>query len=166
MPLIETKNNFRVILPGSEAFATGWVCGAIYMIRTDLARKLGGFDPRFFLYWEEMDLCHRAADMGFETWAYGGAVANHICGASSNDDDTRIAGCIGKYFYQSRRYYMIKHHGWWAATLSELGEFATLCLRTVVDMLRGKGVSRIRPRLQTPLFSMPAKWVAHDSTGT
>lgn len=164
MPLIETNNHHRVIQPGSEPFPTGWICGAVFMIRTDLARQLQGFDPRYFLYWEEMDLCHRAADLGYENWAFGGALANHICGASSEDDDTRIAGCIGKYFYQSRRYYLIKHHGWWAATLTELSEFAILCLRTVVDVVRGKGVSRIRPRLQTPLFSQPAPLAADLAT--
>lgn len=164
MPLLAASNDARAILPGSEAFATGWVCGAIYMIRTDLARSLAGFDPRYFLYWEEMDLCHRAADAGFQTWAVGSAVANHICGASSEDDDTRISGCIGKHFYQSRRYYLIKHHGWLAATAAELGEFVFLCVRALADVVRGRGISRIRPRLQAPLLSQPAKLAATPQT--
>lgn len=157
VPLLPSINDLNRIVPGSEPFQTGWVCGAVYMIRTDLARRLGGFDPRFFLYWEEMDLCHRASDVGFETWAVGSAIANHICGASSTDDDTRISGCIGKDFYQSRRYYMIKHHGWLAATLAELGEYVFLWVRAFADVLRGKGISRVRPRLQAPLFSQPEK---------
>lgn len=157
VPLLKPGGDAQPILPGAEPFQTGWVCGAVLMIRTDLARQLGGFDPRYFLYWEEMDLCHRVADAGFQTWALGGAVAHHICGASSVDDKTRIAGCIGEHFYQSRRYYMIKHHGWLAATLAELGEFAFLCLRTGADVMRGKGSARMRPRLQAPLLSQPKR---------
>lgn len=157
VPLLKSAGDARPILPGSEPFHTGWVCGAVLMIRTDLARQLGGFDPRYFLYWEEMDLCHRVADAGYQTWALGSALANHICGASSVDDESRIAGCIGEHFYQSRRYYMIKHHGWLAATLAELGEFAFLCLRTCADVLRGKGMARIRPRLRATLLSQPKR---------
>lgn len=155
VPLLKFEGDSRPILPGSEPFLTEWVCGAVFMIRTELARQLGGFDPRYFLYWEEMDLCHRVADAGFQTWALGNAVASHICGASSVDDGSRIAGCIGEHFYQSRRYYMIKHHGWLAATAAELGEFTFLFLGTLADVLRGKGTVRIRPRLQAALFSQP-----------
>lgn len=125
------------------------------MIRTHLAQQLGGFDPRFFLYWEETDLCRRSQHLGLETWAVGTAIAAHICGASSEDNGTRIHGCIGKHYYQSRRYYMIKHHGWLAATGMDVVEFVLLFLRTVVDVLRGNGAKRLRPRLQAPLFSLP-----------
>jgi hypothetical protein len=158
IPLLNSASDAQPILPGSEPFQTGWVCGAVFMIRTDLAWRLGGFDPRYFLYWEEMDLCHRVADAGFQTWALGNALASHICGASSVDDESRIAGCIGEHFYQSRRYYMVNHHGWLAATLAELGEFAFLCLRTCADVLRGKGIARIRPRMQAPLLSQPKRY--------
>lgn len=155
LPLVKRAQNLRPIEPNSAPFRTGWVCGALFMVRTELLVRLGGFDPRFFLYWEETDLCQRVEDLGFETWAVGTAVAHHIGGASSADDDTRISGCIAKHYYQSRRYYMIKHHGWLAATLAELGEFALLGLRVVGDLLRGRGPSRMRPRMQAALLSQP-----------
>lgn len=136
---------FRPIVPGSAPFKTGWVCGAVMMVRTDLAKRLGGFDPRFFLYSEEVDLCLRAAQAGYETWALGTVTARHIGGASSVDDATKKSGCIGK------------HHGRLAATLAEIGEFCFLCLGTLADLVRGRGTARIQPRLQAPLFSLPEK---------
>jgi N-acetylglucosaminyl-diphospho-decaprenol L-rhamnosyltransferase len=157
IPLVGNPGAFRPIVPGSEPFKTGWVCGAVMMIRTELALSLGGFDPHFFLYSEEIDLCLRAAKLGFETWAIGTVTARHVGGASSSDDVTRRSGCIGKHYYQSRRYYLIKHHGWATATFAELGEFGLICLGTVADLLRGRGYSRLRPRLQAPLFSLPAE---------
>jgi GT2 family glycosyltransferase len=39
--------------------------GATFMIRTELFRKLGGFDPDFFLLFEETDLCWRAQIAGY-----------------------------------------------------------------------------------------------------
>lgn len=157
VPFVRAENKMRPIVPGSEAFRVGWVCGAVLMTRTDLVRQLGGFDPRFFLYWEETDLCRRADDSGFETWAVGSVVARHIGGASSVDDGTRVSGCIAEHFFQSRRYYMIKHHGWLQATAAELIEVVMLFLRAAVDALQGKGWSRMRPRLQVRLLSQPPK---------
>jgi len=125
------------------------------MIRTALVRQLAGFDPRFFLYWEEMDVCKRAEDAGFETWAVGTAVAHHIGGASTSRDDTRVGGCIAMHYFQSRYYYMIKHHGWFAATAAELIEYGLLGLRSLVDLARGRGLSRFRPRRMAPLLSLP-----------
>lgn len=143
------------ILPGSPPERTGWVCGAVFMIRTDLMRRLNGFDPRFFMYWEETDVCRRAEAGGFETWAVGDACAHHVGGASSSADDRKVGGCIAVHYYQSRFYYMAKHHGTVAASIAEFGEFILLVLRTAADVLLGRGTRRIRPRLQTPLFSKP-----------
>ena len=41
-----------------------WAVGACFLIRADLYRSLGGFDPRFFLFFEDMDLCRRVALAG------------------------------------------------------------------------------------------------------
>jgi GT2 family glycosyltransferase len=154
-PLLRAPSGMRTVHPGEAPFRAGWVCGAVFMIRTELLRKLGGFDPRFFLYWEETDLCQRADDLGQSTWAVGEAVTRHIGGASSAPDSTRIGGCIAKHYYQSRRYYMIKHHGWLAATAAELVESVFLVIRAAVDLVRGRGLTRLRPRLQAPLLSQP-----------
>jgi len=145
------------IVPGSEPSRTGWVCGAVFMIRTDLFKQLNGFDPRFFLYWEETDLCKRAEDMGFATWALGTALAHHIGGESSTADDTRIDGCIAKHYLQSRHYYMRKHHGALAATIAEVGEFLLLGIRSLTDLARGRPTNRLRSRFQAPLLSQPEK---------
>jgi hypothetical protein len=155
LPMKRREAISRPIVPGAAPFRTGWVCGAVFMIRTELLKRLHGFDPRFFLYWEEMDVCKRAEQAGFETWAVGAAVAHHVGGASSSPDDTRIVGCIAKHYFQSRYYYTIKHHGWLAATLAEVGEFVLVGLRALVDALLGRGLKRIRPRMQARLLSTP-----------
>ncbi len=157
LPLLGARRSLlSPIVPGSAPRRTGWVCGAIFLIRTELLQSLAGFDPRFFLYWEETDLCRRAANAGFETWALGTALAHHVAGASSSDDDTRISGCIARHYYQSRRYYMVKHHGWLAATAAETGELLCLYLQAAWDLVRGRGLRRLRPRLQAPFLSQPS----------
>lgn len=157
VPFLKAQSISWPIVPGSEPSRTGWVCGAVFMIRTELMKRLNGFDPRFFLYWEETDLCKRAEDMGFETWALGTALAHHVGGASSLPSDTRIGGCIAKHYFQSRYYYMVKHHGRLAATIAEVGELVLLSLRSVADLAQGRRIYRLGPRLQAPLLSQPER---------
>ncbi len=45
-----------------------WVAGAGMAIRKELASRLGGFDERFFLYFEDVDICLRAWMEGWEVW--------------------------------------------------------------------------------------------------
>ncbi len=155
IPWLGGKPLSYLIEPGSPPRKTQWVCGAVLLARTDLLRRLGGFDPRFFLYWEEMDLCKRAEAAGYETWALGTAVARHVGGASSAADDTRVAGCIARHYFQSRYYYMVKHHGRMAAAAAESVEFLSLGARSLVDLVRGRGMRRLLPRLQARPFSQP-----------
>lgn len=41
-----------------------WLAGACLLIRRDLYEQLGGFDPRFFLFFEDTDLCRRCKAAG------------------------------------------------------------------------------------------------------
>jgi GT2 family glycosyltransferase len=120
-------------------------------------RQLRGFDPRFFLYWEETDLCRRAQDAGFEVWALGAAVAHHVVGESSRGEDARFGRSIAKHYYQSRYYYMVKHHGVLAATSAELAEFLLLGAEAFLDLVRARGLSRLRPRLKAAPLTMPER---------
>ena len=155
VPIRSRRPLSQVIVPGSEPFRTGWVCGAVLIARTSLLRRLRGFDPRFFLYWEEMDLCKRAESAGFEVWALGTALAHHVGGASSAADETRVGGCIARHYFQSRFYYMVKHHGWLAGASAESAEFLLVGARALLDSVAGRGLYRLRPRLQARLFSRP-----------
>jgi len=41
-----------------------WVVGGCLLMRTEVLRELKGFDPRFFLFFEDIDLCRRVWGMG------------------------------------------------------------------------------------------------------
>ncbi len=45
-----------------------WVAGLALAIRGEVFRRLGGFDPGYFVFVEDMDLCWRAKQLGWETW--------------------------------------------------------------------------------------------------
>ena len=52
---------------GEGACTVDWVAGMFMVFRTRLFRLIGGFDERYFLYYEDVDLCGRLRRAGYET---------------------------------------------------------------------------------------------------
>jgi N-acetylglucosaminyl-diphospho-decaprenol L-rhamnosyltransferase len=52
-------------------------CGAAFMIRRDVFDALGGFDERFFMVYEDVDLSYRARLAGYRCWYEADAVVRH-----------------------------------------------------------------------------------------
>jgi GT2 family glycosyltransferase len=60
-----------------------WVSGACMLARRDALQQVGGFDERYFLYWEDADLCRRLRGRGYEIRYAPAATAVHTVGRSS-----------------------------------------------------------------------------------
>lgn len=54
----------RKRLTSAPAVDVDWLVGACLLLRTDLYKELGGFDERFFLFFEDIDLCRRIHALG------------------------------------------------------------------------------------------------------
>ena len=81
------------------------VMGAFFLIRTSLFLRLGGFDQRFFMYLEDVDLSLRARELGFRSVFLGGVAVRHVGGLSSGRElATRLF-----YALRSRLVYGLKH---------------------------------------------------------
>jgi GT2 family glycosyltransferase len=52
----------------AERARVPWVTGCCLLVRRDCLRDLGGLDERFFLYYEDVDLCLRARQHGWSVW--------------------------------------------------------------------------------------------------
>lgn len=144
------------IEPGSAPRRVEWIPGAALMFSSQVFLALGGFDPRFFLYWEETDLLVRVREYGAEVWAVGTAVIDHVGGASAVRERLDMyRGCIAEHYFQSRYYYLTKHYGRRGAYAAELGEAALLALRALPQRARGRGRTMLDERLSGPFFEMP-----------
>ena len=60
-----------------------WISGAFVLIRKKDLEELGGWDERFWMYYEDMDLSKRAADKGWLRVMYNELVCTHSHGGSS-----------------------------------------------------------------------------------
>ena len=61
----------------TEPVQADWMLAAFLLLRRELLDELGGFDPGFRLYGEDIDLCYRAAKAGWERWYVPEAVVTH-----------------------------------------------------------------------------------------
>ena len=71
------------IRSGDESVIVDWLSGACMLARRDALNKVHGFDERFFLYWEDADLCRRLRARGHHVRYVPGATAIHRVGQSS-----------------------------------------------------------------------------------
>jgi GT2 family glycosyltransferase len=73
----------EAVRTGASSVVVDWLSGACMLVRRDAFRAAGGFDERFFLYWEDADLCRRLRNHGFHVRYVPGATAVHKVGQSS-----------------------------------------------------------------------------------
>jgi len=88
------------------------VMGAYALIRREVFSELGGFDERFFVYLEDLDLSLRASRRGWRTVYLAEAQAYHKGGATSKQVPTTSLF----FALRSRIQYAYKHFGWGPAT--------------------------------------------------
>jgi N-acetylglucosaminyl-diphospho-decaprenol L-rhamnosyltransferase len=67
----------------SASGSPDWVSGACLAIRRDVLESTGGFDERFFMYYEDMDLCRRVRDQAYEVRYDPSIQVMHVGGASA-----------------------------------------------------------------------------------
>ncbi len=102
----------RLALPiASEPYAADWLAGASLMIRREVLTTAGLFDENYFLYFEEVDFCHRAQRSGWECWYVPESRVVHLVGQSTGVTDTRRSPQrMPQYWFESRRRYFLKFH--------------------------------------------------------
>jgi N-acetylglucosaminyl-diphospho-decaprenol L-rhamnosyltransferase len=128
----------------SESKEVEHVIGAFYLIKCDLFKRLNGFDERFFLYYEDLDLSRRARLMGEKIYYWTGLSVYHEGGGTSKSvKDKRLF-----YSLRSRTQFVKKHFSYLAFFIYWLTQytmefslrlclaFAKLSKRDVLNLLR------------------------------
>jgi N-acetylglucosaminyl-diphospho-decaprenol L-rhamnosyltransferase len=73
--------------PGTDSSAPGgWLTGACLAMSVSLWDRVGGFDDRYFLYWEDIDLSFRCVEVGGSLVVHGDIHIIHSVGATQAGD--------------------------------------------------------------------------------
>jgi GT2 family glycosyltransferase len=81
----DRRQNYDACYGGSTPVGVDWVSGACMAVRGDLLRQIGGLDDRFFLYYEDEELCFRVARLGAGVVYLPAVDAMHAGGGSCAD---------------------------------------------------------------------------------
>ncbi len=98
----------------ASARACDWVPGCYLLIRREAVEQVGLFDPRYFLYYEEVDWCFAAKKAGWQIHYFPDTTVVHIGGESAKSDSEITAGGhqIEVLQIESELLYFRKNHGW------------------------------------------------------
>ncbi|MDI6809513.1 MAG: glycosyltransferase family 2 protein [Candidatus Eisenbacteria bacterium] len=117
---------------GAE-ISVDWLTGAALMIRKDLFHSIGRFDERFFMYFEDVDLCSRVRAKGYEIHYVPTTKVLHFGGRSYANDNEKI---MLEYRRSQMRFYK-KHR-------SKLQQLLLRCY-LFVKFLLGLTIGVVRP---------------------
>lgn len=100
------------ILSITKKIAVDWVTGGAFFVRREIFQKSGGFDENFFIYYEDVDLCQRIQQTGWQI-VYLPEIdifhqGSHSFVSSPNQK---------KHYYASQKYYFKKYYGPFQASL-------------------------------------------------
>jgi GT2 family glycosyltransferase len=83
-PMDRQTRHYHLDERPTEPVEADWMLGGFLLLRRTMLDELGGFDPRFRMYGEDIDLCYRAAKAGWERWYVPGAVVTHAYDRASD----------------------------------------------------------------------------------
>lgn len=84
--------------PGLGPRSVDWLSAAALLLRPEAVRSVDGFDQRFFLYREDIDLGERLRRAGWELWTVPGATATHLIAGSQGRVSTRWIGAAHDHY--------------------------------------------------------------------
>jgi hypothetical protein len=119
-----------------------WVPGCYYLVRREVIEQVGLFDPRYFLYFEEVDHCRAVKAAGWSVVFFHDTEVVHIGGESAKSDAELTAGSrqISALQIESELLYFRKHAG-------AVGCVAHLFLTSLAFLLMS-AKALLRPRLR------------------
>ncbi|WP_425093874.1 glycosyltransferase [Tropicimonas sp. S265A] len=142
-PVTRLAPNLVVPLPPDHPQGpVGWVAGAAVLIRFEALKALEFFDPEYFLYYEEVDLMHRAARAGWETWFVPQARVIHAEGAATNvRSGVRNRPRKPAYWYRSWRKYFTDTYGPVGVRIAALCWVMGAVGNLLLSLIPGRGAS-------------------------
>lgn len=89
------------------AMPVDWLSGACLLARAAALREVGGFDPVFFLYFEETDLCRRLGAHGWQIWYEPAALVTHYHSQSAGQN----VMARDRIYHASKQRYVARYWG-------------------------------------------------------
>lgn len=104
-------------LPEKEIHPVDVLSGAFMIVKREVFEKAGGFDETFFMYGEDIDLCHRIQQSGYKNYYLGTVTISHLKGGSTVFNYQYIQNFYGAMRLFVKKYYAGKSQALFASFL-------------------------------------------------
>ena len=154
MPLL--RHRLHIASPHNRPEEADWLLGACMLVRAEAYYEVGGFDPAYFFYWEEADLCMRLQKAGWAVAFEPRAQAVHLGGGSTSNPAMLLYFFKSLFLFYSRHYSpsslrrakrIVRLMAWFKAARS----------RAMVSLGIAKGADRRRERANAGLWARVAR---------
>lgn len=92
----------------------GWLSGACLLVRRSAFEQVGGFDERYFMYFEDVDLGYRLTRAGWTNRYEPRAAVQHAGATSTSASPSRM---LRVHHESAKKFLASKYQGWWLAPL-------------------------------------------------
>lgn len=107
-----SKKHEQLQMTNDKVQQVDWVSGGAMMMKAKVFEEVKGFDERFFMYFEDIDISKRIQQAGYEIYWTPDAKLFHVEGGAE-----AVYKKTKKRYYQSQRKYFAKHTGAFASWL-------------------------------------------------
>jgi N-acetylglucosaminyl-diphospho-decaprenol L-rhamnosyltransferase len=124
-----------------------WVPGCYYLVRREVINQVGLFDPRYFLYCEEVDHCRAAKKNGWEVIYFPDTTVIHLGGESAKTLGvlSQSGQQISALQLESELLYFRKHYTFLGVILHLLLVTLANFWSVLADVLKRRSVSGVKP---------------------
>lgn len=121
-PVERLLKNYVVAMPVQDGLAhPQWTSFACVLVRREVLNQIGLLDDGYFMYFEDVEFCHRVRCAGWEIVHNPEAHVVHLRGGSSPvKDQTRRKKRLPRYFHESRTRLFYQLYGWSGLTAANV----------------------------------------------
>lgn len=103
-----SRRYLRKDIDSTQPTEADWVSGSAMLLRRELIQNIGGFDPNYFMYVEDVDICRRARKAGWKVLYYPEIEIIHYSGRSTSQKKFKMLAEHHKsMYYYFHKYYRI-----------------------------------------------------------
>lgn len=116
-----------------------WIGFACVLIRREAIEQVGLLDDGFFMYFEDVDYCHRVRNAGWTILYWPKGTIVHLLGGSSQfASEDALQNRAPRYFYEARSRYFAKHYGRIGLVSANLAWLLGRCISLTREILGNK----------------------------
>ncbi len=139
---------------GTTERTVGWLAGCCILIRSELLKRLNGFDEQFFYYYEDTDLCRRVWEAGYSILYTPDFAITHLQGQSTTNRFPPVTFALDAQITRYRYYY--KYYGSGGARSCRRSRLAGVLLRRmaygIIQLVKPSEALKKRQELLRTLF--------------